>query len=111
MGGDAGGPVNLVETLYSNGTRMQCILPDLNIGIGHTMNGFVVCGGQICSTLTGGEWRATHDLNYGRAFHTSWSVADEIILLGGLNSPTTTDIVTPRSSTATKGFRLVYNTR
>ena len=42
MGGDAGGPVNLVETLYSNGTRMQCILPDLNIGIGHTMNGFVV---------------------------------------------------------------------
>ena len=86
------------------------------------MDGFTICGGKApwswteCSTLSGGQWTESHQLINRRFAHTSWSVNNQIYLIGGTGtynvvSRTTSEIVSPSSSSTTEGFELKYNTR
>ena len=107
-----------VEVLFPNGTS-YCSLTDLpEDRSSHCHDGLVICGGGFssdtygnCVTLTDGQWTESHKLLYQRNQHTSWALGDgRVMLMGGRRSLTTTEILTPGSSTSTKGFALKYDT-
>ena len=63
-------------------------------------NGPILCGGgddetmKTCLTTSRGQWRASHNLNYNRSYHTSWDTPDGgVLLVGGENSPDTTELL------------------
>ena len=45
-------------------------------------------------TLTDGTWKRSHQLEYNRNSHTSWSRGDEEILMGGVFGDKTTEVLT-----------------
>ena len=110
------------EALHANGSQI-CWLTYLPAGReDHTMDGFTTCGGKgpdswtKCYTLSGGQWTQSAQLMNRRFAHSSWSVNNQLYLLGGsgtnnVDSRTTSEIVTPGSSSTTEGFELKYNTR
>ena len=112
-----------VEVLYANGSRL-CSLPDLPYSRqGHTQDGLTACGGfntdnqPYCHTLTlaDGQWTWTqsHSLITPRRVHTSWSVNDELIIIGGKgreNSTSTSEALTPENPKPITRFPLKYDT-
>ena len=67
---------------------------------GHTQTGLTACGEYgsdstqtSCVTLSGLGWIKTYDLIQKRSFHTAWETRRGIILLGGYDSPTTTELL------------------
>ena len=106
-----------VEVLYANGTS-YCTLPDLPANrYQHSQDGFLICGGgdpdtlNNCLTLVNGTWTQSHSLLHARQDHTSWVLGDgRVMLMGGDFSLTTTEIITPGTSTTTEGFTLKYKT-
>jgi len=102
-----------VEALRSDGTPL-CKLADLpdNRRV-HTMDGPISCGGArtmtTCLIYEKGEWtKFSSNLNYKREDHVSWKRpnSDSVQLLGGEQSPKTSEIVT--SSHVTRGFDLKH---
>ena len=67
----------------------QCLLPELDAPkSGHTADGLVLCGGehdkQHCRMFTSGSWITINDFFHSsRYHHSSWSVEDGVILIGG----------------------------
>ena len=67
----------------------------------NSMNGPLSCGGLLpdgtpvlsCSMLQGGSWVSTHTLKISRVRHCSWRTRFGVILMGGIASPRTTEIV------------------
>ena len=104
-----------VEVLYSNGTS-YCSLPDLpEDRYHHSQAGLTACGGSgtedNCVTLTSGQWTQSHTLLHNRAYHSSWALGDgRVVLIGGSNSPATTEIMSPGSSSSIEGFSLKHDT-
>ena len=107
-----------MEALLANGTS-YCTLPDLpDDRYKHTQDGLTACGGprsgtwDSCVTLTDGQWTQSHTLLHMRYHHTSWALGDgRVMLMGGSDSYTTTEIISPDSDTSTEGFTLKYDTR
>ena len=112
-----------MEALYPNGSRL-CSLPDLpHYRHGHTQDGLTACGGFISDvqpncynlTLTDGQWSWTqsHQLLSPRRVHTSWSIDDELIIIGGkghVSSPASTEVLSPGNFIPTTSFTLKYDT-
>ena len=106
-----------VELYYTNGSRI-CSLPDLPYTRGrHSQTGVTACGGQgdsaaktSCHTLSkSGSWEQTHSLNQPRWEHSAWDSPQGIVLIGGTESRTTTEILLENGDTA-PGFNLDFDT-
>ena len=98
-----------VEVLDPDLSPSSCSLPQLPEGIsGHTQTGLTACGGggsvdsggfgslatlRSCVTLSGGAWIKSHTLVQPRFGHCAWETDSGIILLGGSESPTTTELL------------------
>ena len=65
-----------------------------------------------CITLSNGQWKESHQLLHNRAWHVSWKIGEELILLGGFGGTSfkTTEILRSDSSTTSEGFKLKYST-
>ena len=90
-GGRDGQISSSVEVLKSDGTPL-CSLPSLPYPTwGHTQHGLTTCGGtrgelrRRCYTFdtNSGTWNVSHNLLEVRAYHTKWSVGEDVLLLGG----------------------------
>ena len=102
-----------VEALWSNGSSL-CSLPDLpDDHRGHTQSGLVTCGGAYtltsCYTLTSGVWTKSHTLRHERYYHSSWISPMGIVLMGGIVSETTTELLTDDGQSMDY-FSLQYST-
>ena len=89
----------------------------------HTLDGLLACGG-CCNDADGidagdsceefnpatGTWALSHTLQHGRSEHVSWSVEEGTILMGGVDSRTTSEIV-KHDGTVESSFDLKYDTR
>ena len=110
------GELSSVE-VYVPSINTSCSLPSLPVGtFGHSQDGLLQCGGAgntlHCHTFQSGEWVKTHNLSEEREYHSSWQRGDgTIVLMGGDDSPTTTEIVSDSSAVSTPGFSLKYDTR
>ena len=109
------GGLSSVE-VYVPSINTSCSLPSLPVGTYyHSQDGLLQCGGAgntlHCHTFQSGEWVKTHNLSEEREYHSSWQRGDgTIVLMGGDDSPTTTEIVSDSSAVSTPGFSLKYNT-
>ena len=90
-GGRDGQISSSVEVLKSDGTPL-CSLPSLPYPTwGHTQHSLTTCGGtrgelrRRCYTFdtNSGTWNVSHNLLEVRAYHTKWSVGEDVLLLGG----------------------------
>ena len=57
-----------------------------------------------------GTWTKSHDLMQRRADHVTWVTASGVYLIGGWDSPTTTEIINDGGQVR-EGFSLKYSTR
>ena len=57
-----------------------------------------------------GTWTKSHDLIQPRQIHVTWVTASGVYLIGGWNSPTTTEIINDGGQVR-EGFSLKYMTR
>ena len=104
--------------VYHPRTNTSCTLPSLPEGIRHhSQDGLVQCGGDhsrtSCHTLNTdtAQWTKTHSLSEERSRHSSWRREDgSILLIGGDDSRTTTELVSDSSGVSTPGFTLKYET-
>ena len=116
-GGDHSNVHTTVELLHTNGSRI-CSLPDLPYLLYksfYSQTGVTVCGGDAaanstCHTLSStGSWELSHNLAQARAGHSAWDSPQGIVLIGGTESRTTTEILLENGDTA-PGFNLDYDT-
>ena len=96
-----------------DGTRI-CELPPMPLRrAGHTLNGFMNCGGDLanvektCITLSaGGVWEENHQLDVGIFYHTSWTLLEDVLLIGGALTGSSTLLLKPDSSGGNNDFQL-----
>ena len=108
-----------VEVISPSG-NVSCSVRDLpQPRYGHSMNNNTVCGGYggtgtdtrtSCYQLSSAGWTRSHTLIHRRYQHSSWEVEDGIILLGGDNSGTTSEIA-KWDGTTEELFNMQYNTQ
>ena len=104
-----------MEVFYPTADKLSCVLPSLpDQRVGHTMDSLEICGGYstrtTCITFTSGQWVTSHALTEERVYHTSWSTQDGIVLMGGYDSPRTTEIITEGEYEGVPGFDLQHDT-
>ena len=78
----------------------------------HSQDGLLACGGTTCEQFSPatGTWALTgHTLQEERQGHVSWSVEEGTLLMGGVNSGTTSEIV-KHDGTTERTFELQYDT-
>jgi len=107
---------NTSVEVFNPNTNKSCLLPSLpEQRLCHTMDYLTICGGMYtftsCITFSSGEWVTSHSLPEERWYHNSWVMeADSILLLGGLESPDTTDVVSEGVYEGGQGFRMDSST-
>jgi len=104
--------------VYYPGAGTGCVLPSLpDEREGHTSDGASLCGGYYtsisCITFSSGKWVTSHALAEERWKHTSWNNKEEgkIILMGGGNSHTTSEIISEEEKDGVQGFPMKYDTQ
>merc|ERR1712131_63105 len=106
------------EVLFTNGSSI-CELPPMpQYKDSHTQSGLTACGGEVigtersCIKFEDGSWTTlTDNLVEQRRSHSSWINPDgDILLIGGYDSLTTTEIVY-HDGTSIRSFDLKYNTK
>ena len=105
------------EVLSATGTPL-CTLPPLyNRRYGHTQDGLLTCGGYdygtsiTCVKLSTGGWVVSHNLLQPRYYHSSWISPAGLVLMGGLNNPNTTELLSSSDSSSSYSFNLEYETQ
>ena len=75
-------------------------------------NDNLICGGRdtrdTCLTWSDGSWTVSHHLIHNRYAHTSWTTDSGVLIIGGYDSPTTTEMVTWQGTTEER-FSLKYD--
>ena len=107
-----------VELLTMEGSWICQLPPMPEPRIRHTQSGRIICGGwdpaarKSCITFfSGGEdWVKTHNLTQDRRYHSAWESPQGVMLMGGLDHQTTTEILTGDGDT-NPGFSLDYRTK
>ena len=116
---NGGGVLQSAEAeIYIPPSNTTCSLPKSpEDRFQHTQDGGLACGGHpnrdtrtSCDRWTAGSWTRTHTLREQRASHSSWSTAEGVFLIGGENSPLTTELV-KQDGSVEEGFVLKYNTK
>ena len=104
-----------VELLHSDGSPW-CSLPDLpESRWDHTQTGLEACGGggsatrTTCVRLEAGSWTPSHQLVEQR-FHLSWASPAGTLLMGGILSPQTTELLDANTGDSVTSFPLKYRT-
>ena len=115
-GGD--GTSTSAELISTNGSSI-CELPTMpQPKSWHTQSGLTACAGgysdseRSCIKFEAGAWTTlTDNLVEKREVHSSWVNSNgHILLIGGLDSPNTTEIVY-QNGASTRSFDLKYDTR
>ena len=104
-----------VEVLHSDGTPW-CSLPDLpDDRWYHTQTGLEACGGvsnekiwTSCIKFSGGKWKPSHKLKKERTSHSSWAAPQGTVLMGGMESAKTTELLDDTSRVSIMHFPLKY---
>ena len=100
-------------------TKERCSIPQLPRNrYYHSQNGGLVCGGSHSEAKTNcakwsptsGNWTQSHTLRHNRYHHVSWATASGVYLIGGYESPRTSEKVKLDSSVE-EGFNLKYDKR
>ena len=98
-GGGDGDKLTSVEVFVPS-TGLSCSLPGLpDDRYRHTMDGLLICGGSYyetattCMSFTSGQWNTSHTLVERRYIHTSWQTEQGLVLMGGVYSKNTSEIV------------------
>ena len=78
--------------------QVTCRLPDLrrdmySPSVNFIQDTIVACYGDSCDKLQQGAWVKMADTRQNRSDHTSEVIGDSILLIGGTDSPTTTELV------------------
>ena len=104
-----------MELLHSDGSPW-CSLPDLpESRWDHTQTGLEACGGggsaprTTCVRLEAGSWTPSHQLVEQR-FHLSWASPAGTLLMGGILSPQTTELLDANTGDSVTSFPLKYRT-
>ena len=114
-----GGALNSVEA-YNPHTKKICKLTNLTYTVyGHTLCGGLLCGGHLASSLSSsclklgpsGFVKTTVSLRENRVHHLCWNVPEGVLLLGGSESPSTTELVLRDGSASISEFELTHPTR
>ena len=109
-GGDA---EKSVEVLHSDGTPW-CSLPNLpDDRFDHTQTGLLACAGVTetetsCIKFSGGKWKPSHKLKKERTSHSSWAAPQGTVLMGGMESAKTTELLDDTSRVSIMHFPLKY---
>ena len=110
------GQVKSVEA-YNPHNKKVCKLPDLpDRRFDHKVCGGLLCGGWIsgrsCLKLgPSGFVKTTVILQQHRSNHLCWNIPEGVLLLGGANSPSTTELVLRDGSASTSEFALTHPAR
>merc|ERR1711892_131117 len=104
--------------VFSPSTGLSCSLPSLpDLRDGHTMDSTLICGGgnpsSTCLTFSSGKWITSHRIS-NRYAHTSWETGQGVVLMGGDDHPTTSEIVQMGEEQGQQGepsFPMKYSTR
>ena len=112
-----GTDLSSVEVLHPSGVPFPCTLPPLPASRKYlTQDGLVACGGMgtatstSCVSLTGGGWQESHQLQQERYDHSSWRSPAGLLLMGGFDSPTSTELLSVTDSSTSSNFTLEYRT-
>ena len=104
------------ELISTNGSTI-CELPTMSQSkCYHTQSGLTACGGgdseRSCIKFEAGAWKTlTDNLVKKRRGHSSWVNSNgHFLLIGGWDSPTTTEIVY-QNGTSIRSFDPKYDTR
>ena len=112
-----GTDLSSVEVLHPSGVPLPCSVPPLPASRRYlTQDGLVACGGwdtaatrTSCLTLTGEGWQESHRVQE-RHYHSSWRSPAGLLLMGGFDSPTSTEILSATDSSTSSNFTLEYRT-
>ena len=113
----SGGVLSAVEVLHGDGSPW-CSLPDLpEDRRSHTQTGLEACGGygssasSTCVRLEAGSWTPSHQLAEERRYHSSWASPAGTLLMGGILSPQTTELLDTATGDSVPSFPLKYDTQ
>ena len=115
----AGGFGGLADVeVFVPSTGLSCSLPALpDERYGHTMDSLLICGGYdysttdtTCLSFTSGQWITSHTLADERYHHSSWQTDQGLVLMGGIASPGTSEIVSTAGNHGGPSFAMQYNT-
>ena len=107
-----------MELLHGDGTPW-CRLPELpQSRYYHTQTGLEACGGRnnsanffTCVRLEAGSWTPSHQLAEERRYHSSWASPAGTLLMGGILSPQTTELLDTATGDSIPIFPLKYDTQ
>ena len=103
-----------VELLFQNGSQVCELEPLPDNRLDHTQSGLITCGGRYtkdsCLIFSSGTWKSHGTTLKKREDHSSFQHNNEILLIGGQDSPNTTEIVT-EDGTNRPSFNLVHPTK
>ena len=97
-------------------TGLSCSLPALpDERYEHTMDSLLICGGYgssatTCLSFTSGQWITSHNLVEERYYHTSWQTEQGLVLMGGVHSLDTSEIVATAGGQGGPSFAMQYST-
>ena len=78
------------------------------------MDSLLICGGYYnatpCLTFSSGKWITSHSLVEGRGDHTSWQTEQGVVLMGGADSPATSETVQMGGEQGEPSFPMQYST-
>ena len=80
------------------------------------MDSLVICGGYYasattCLSFSSGQWIISHILAEGRDAHSSWQTEQGLVLMGGYDSPISSEVVPRAGEQGGPGFAMQYDTR
>jgi len=126
-GGDPFSSVGVKVEVFNMKTNKTCELPDLPGGVRvcHSQCGHLLCGGGyypsstqrsclILNPLTGDFTPTSVTLRERRVNHLCWDVEGEngpTLLMGGISSPRSTELVSSNGSSSSANFTLTYDTK
>ena len=119
-----GSSVGLKVEVFNTNKNKNCRLPDLAGGkrYRHSQCGHLLCGGTVITTrrsclklnpLTGNFTPTSVKLREGRDNHLCWDVEGEngpVLLMGGLYSKRSTELVSSDGSSSSASFTLTHKT-
>ena len=129
-GGD--GDAGTTAEVFVPSTGQSCSLPTLpDDRWYHTMDSKYICGGRYNQTscihldagniiiysvivliyiICSGKWTISHNLLQNRYYHCSWETEHGLLLMGGVYSPTTSEIVPTDGGEGGPSFAMKYRT-
>ena len=92
-------------------SEVKCALPDLSRdmyipSVNFIQDTIVACFKDSCDMLQDGMWVKVADTLHTRTYHSSAVIGEQILLVGGESSPTTTELVDVNGGEVREGFSL-----